>query len=127
MKELAAKLGFVYVGEALPKSLELSGTPIAGQTKAWNVIDGEVGGVRIIVFDCRIGSGKGSWQRTVVAARTPPSGSKQYFRDPSLLSERSGAWLITYRHRAVSLVPRGLIPVEELERHLSTFQKITWC
>src|SRR5512138_2973808 len=70
IRALAVKLGFTYIGTALPRSLSLKGTELASCSSVWNVIDGEPHGIRVIGFDCRIGQGKGSWRRTVVAVQS---------------------------------------------------------
>jgi hypothetical protein len=45
----------------LPRSLTLSGRPFDRTSKIWNVVDGELPGVRIVVLDCRLGIGKSNW------------------------------------------------------------------
>jgi hypothetical protein len=40
----------------------------AAAMRAWNVIEGKGHGVRVVAFDCRLGTGKGSWRRSVIAA-----------------------------------------------------------
>lgn len=70
--------------------------------------------MRVISFDCQIGTGKGSWKRTAIAAHAPP----EIFGAPVLsdfIIERSGAWSILYDPPKFSLIPRGLLPVSELE------------
>ena len=41
IRALATRSGMHYLGNALPKSLELSGTPFHRVSKVWNVLDGE--------------------------------------------------------------------------------------
>jgi len=41
IRALASRLGFYYLGDALPRSLKLDGTPFHSASKVWNVIDGE--------------------------------------------------------------------------------------
>ena len=48
IRALATRLGFHFLGTALPQSLRLSGTPFSRHSKVWNVIDGEPRGLRII-------------------------------------------------------------------------------
>lgn len=48
IRALAARSEMHYLGNALPKSLTLEGTPFYGATKVWNVIDGEPRGTRIM-------------------------------------------------------------------------------
>ena len=66
MKQVASKFRFVFLGKALPRSLILETTGLQRISSCWNVIDGERDGLRILIFDCRIGEGKGSWRRTVI-------------------------------------------------------------
>ena len=67
IRGMAIRSGFHYLGDALPRSLTLYGTPFDHASKVWKVIDGEPRGIRIIAFDCQIGVGKGSWRPTVIA------------------------------------------------------------
>ena len=119
IRALAIRSGFNYLGHALPRSLTLSGTPMDSVTSTWNVIDGERHGIRIVAFDCKIGAGKGSWRRTVIAAEsaTDVFGAVAFNHD--LTADRSGSWLILYQPKALSPIPLGLMPVSELEAHLN--------
>ena len=67
---LASSLGLKAWGDQLPSDLSLAGTPMAYRSATWNIFYGVQNGIRFIVFDCRMGTGKGSWRRTVIAART---------------------------------------------------------
>ena len=68
MRAVATRLGFEYRAETLPPSLDLRGTGLNSATSTWNVIEGKRHGVRVVAFDCRLGTGKGSWRRSVIAA-----------------------------------------------------------
>ncbi len=118
IRELAQRLGFTYIGQALPSSISLSGTLLQGATTVWNVIDGERHKIRVIAFDCRIGVGKTSWRRTVIAAQadTDTFGTVNFNRD--LTVERSGDWLFLYQPKTISLIPR-LMGVDEIEAHIN--------
>jgi hypothetical protein len=117
MRGLATRTGFHYLGRGVPKSLTLKGTGLESVTAIWNLIDGDCQGVRIIAFDCRIGAGRGSWHRTVIATDQRPE-ELITASTPELVVERSGEWSIIYQPKAFSLVPAGLMPVEEVEAHL---------
>jgi hypothetical protein len=121
IQALATRFGMHYLGNALPKSLGLSGTPFDRVSKVWNVIDGEPRGTRVMAFDCQIGAGKGSWRRTVIAVETEGniSGRLRVERDMTLYS--SGRWQILYRPRqgAFSFGMAGLTPIEKLEASLN--------
>lgn len=130
IKNIAARLNFRYIGASLPSSLTLNGTEIARATTFWNVLDGEPNGVRVIAFDCRIGEGKGSCRRTVIAAKTPNDIFRpiisELFRpvlsEADLAIDRSGDWAIMYQSIARSIVPAGLMPIQELETRLQSIR-----
>jgi hypothetical protein len=122
IRAMAARLGFVYLGRELPKSLSLHGTPIEGASSTWNVIDGERRGIRVVAFDCRIGNGKGSWRRTVIAAQSPRDVFDVVRFNGDLTVGRSGKWAILYQPKTFSFIPTGLMPLSELEAHMDAFQ-----
>jgi|HubBroStandDraft_6_1064221.scaffolds.fasta_scaffold1212572_1 hypothetical protein len=115
LRQLASKLRFVYLGKALPSSLILETTGLKGISSCWNVIDGERNGLRILIFDCRIGEGKGSWRRTVVAAQ----GNPYIFRNVpfvlNLSSEQTGDWTVLYQPKSFGIYPPGLMATTEIE------------
>lgn len=119
IRELAIRLGFHYLGEALPRSLTLYGTPFDPASRVWNVIDGEPGGIRIISFDCQIGIGKGSWRRTVLAVE---SGSDlSLLLSPEMTIDSAGQWKVLYRPKAsMNFRIAGLMPLVELESYLNS-------
>jgi hypothetical protein len=117
IRVLASQAGFHYLGNALPRSFPLQG-PLEDVASAWNVIDGERKGVRIIAFDCQIGTGKSSWRRTVIAAEAGYDVFGATAFDVDLPVERSGDWVILFRPRSFSVMPVGLMPVAELEARL---------
>lgn len=118
VRELANRCGFIYIGGAFPQSLTLQGTPFERVSSIWNVIDGECHGIRVVAFDCRIGSGKGSWCRTAIAMQTPTDvfGTTMFSGD--LTVHHSGEWAVIYQPKTFSLIPPGLMPVPELEARL---------
>jgi hypothetical protein len=69
---LAIRFGMHYLGNALPKSLRLEGTPFHRTSRVWNVVDGEPRGTRIMAFDWQVGEGKHSWRRSVVEVAAFP-------------------------------------------------------
>jgi hypothetical protein len=119
IRALATRSGFSYLGRTLPRSLTLNGTPIGPVTSAWNVIDGQRHGIRVVAFDCQIGVGKGSWRRTVIAAESAADVFGAVAFNHDLETDRSGSWLILYQPKALSAIPPGLMPVAELEAHLN--------
>jgi hypothetical protein len=119
IRTMAAQSGFHYLGSVLPNSLTLTGTRLRELTATWNVMDGEPNKVRVIAFDCRVGSGKGSWRRTVIAAQTPLNVFSNLPSDLDGTVERSGKWIFLYKPKAFSLVPTGLMSISELKAHLN--------
>ncbi|WP_263415948.1 hypothetical protein [Terriglobus albidus] len=105
----------MYLGNALPKSLTVSGTDIANLSSVWNVIDGERQGVRVVAFDCKIGTGKGSRRRTVIAVQRPDEGLR--YLAGNLELHRSNDWSLLYGPRA-SMIQPGLMPVTELSGYI---------
>jgi hypothetical protein len=118
MKRLAAQLGFMYIGGALPRSFSLAGTGLEAVSSIWNVIDGDRNGVRLIAFDCRIGRGKGSWTRTVIAAQSTVD-LLGPVTEPELTVEHSGAWTILCQPQALfNIRGWGFMPIAEVRARL---------
>jgi hypothetical protein len=121
VRALANRSGLHYLGNALPRSLTLGGTPFQSASKVWNVIDGEPRGVRVIAFDCRVGVGKGSWRRTVIATESGADLSDAVPFNPDMMVESAGKWKILYRPKgSVNFRIAGLMPIAELEAHLNS-------
>jgi hypothetical protein len=121
IRTLAARSGFHYLGEALPKSLTLFGTPFARFSKVWNVIDGEPHGVRIIAFDCQVGIGKRSWTRSVIAVESKGDLRSALALNPDIRVDSTRAWKILYRPKgSFNMRIVGLTPVEELQAYLTS-------
>lgn len=119
IKAMAVRLGFVFIGRALPRSVVLDGTPIEFLSSVWNVIDGEHNGVRVVAFDCRIGSGKTSWRRTIIVAQSSPDIFAKISFTSDLSVACAGKWVILYQPKAFSFIPAGLMPLDELEARLN--------
>ena len=120
IRALATRSGMHYLGNALPKSLGLDGTTFHHVSKAWNVIDGEPRGTRVMAFDCQVGVGKRSWRRTVIAVESDGDVIGHLRVQPDMAIDRSGRWQILYRPKQdFSFRIAGLTPVEELEANLN--------
>jgi hypothetical protein len=117
---LASTLGLKAWGDQLPSDLSLAGTPMACRSSTWNVFDGGRNGIRFVVFDCRMGTGKGSWRRTVIAARTSRDVFATIPTESSYTVDRCGEWMVFYSPKATSFFGPGLMPIAELEARLST-------
>ena len=118
VRALAATHGFHYLGEALPRSLDLTGSLLASVGSVWNVIDGEPRGTRIVAFDCKIGEGRGSRRRTVVAVKGQVGIPTVLRFDPSLRQEQVRDWVLIYRPEDTALIDVGLTPISELQAYL---------
>jgi hypothetical protein len=116
-RALAVTYGFRYLGETLPSSLDLTGSALASISSAWNVIDGEPHGTRIIAFDCKIGDGRGCLRRTALAVGTQAGISTLSRLDPRLRHEQVADWVLIYRPEDFTLVERGLTPISELRAY----------
>ncbi len=120
MARLASTLGLKSWGDRLPKDLSLAGTPLAGRSATWNVLEGAQNGIPFIVFDCRIGTGKGSWERTVIAARASRDVFATVPSDFSYTVDQCGEWMVFYPSKSISFFGQRLMPIAELEARIST-------
>jgi len=131
IKNLAASLGFHYLGPVLPKSLSIRDPWLNQMTSTRNVIDGERNGIRVVAFDCRIGEGKGSLLRTVVAAKADHNvfGSQTNHDllrsitadDDDLSVSQSGDWILLFRPKqSFELKISGLMDIDALEMHINS-------
>jgi hypothetical protein len=117
---LASTLGLKPWGDQLPGDLSLTGTPVANRSATWNVLEGVQNGIRFVVFDCRIGTGKASWRRTVIAARADRDVFATVPSDFSYTVDRSGEWMVFYSPKTVSFLGQRLMPIGELEARISS-------
>jgi hypothetical protein len=126
MGALALRRGFIFRDRTLPGSLTLHGTALERVTSYSNAMEGSCGGAHVIIFDCRIGSGKASWYRTVFAIETTgrvfPNTALDMTSDTALnlVSERVGSWTILYRPWKAALVAHGLTPIPQIETVLGS-------
>ena len=117
MRRLARKLGFSYLRRTLPGALSLYGTPFAGMSSTWNVLDKQdKGRNHVVVFDCQVGEKQSSWRRTVIAARTGSTTLPQELFGATMRVQNSGGWSIAYYPQEAK---RGLMPLRELRAHLA--------
>ena len=118
IQSLASRYWYHYLGRGVPRSLTLPGTQFERATSIWNVIDGDQHGKRFIAFDCRIGVGKGSWRRTVMAVKAETDLLSAAVFSFELTVDHSDDWTILYEPKRM-FWPGGLMPVDELEARLS--------
>ena len=120
IRALATNAGMHYLGNALSKSLTLKGTPFDRVSKVWNVIDGEPRGTRIMAFDCKVGAGRQSWRRTLIAVESDGNAFGHLSLQSDMTIDRSGGWQILYHPEShFNLRIGGLMPVEELGENLN--------
>jgi hypothetical protein len=114
IREFAHRMGLLYIGAALPKSFPLHRTSSGQARSITNVVSGDKGQKEILVFDCKLGYGKGRFSCTVVAVRGQEGGFGAARFGPDLLTEWVGEWEIVY-------TSRGLLLVEEIETLVGAF------
>lgn len=123
MVDLADLLGLKMWGDRLPPEPSLTGTPISGASATSSVMEGKQNGIPVIAFDCRMGTGKGSWRRTVIAARSSRDVFATVLSESSYTVDRTGEWIILYAPKRGFAVGGSLMPIPELEARLSTLGK----
>ncbi len=116
IRALAARIGFAYLSSELPNALVLPDDPFSKIGATSNVIDGEKDGIRVVAFDYRIGSGKGSWGGTVIAAQTAGTAFERLFSSGYTV-DRAGEWTVFYQPRELGVA--RLISVAELEARIN--------
>jgi hypothetical protein len=121
MRKFAARMEFHYLGDVVPR-VSLIGTQLEQMRLSMNVIEGERSGVRVIAFDCWLGEGRHHWRRTVIAARANAEVFAATKFDTWLITEESDGWTILYRPRELTLLPKGLMPLDELEAHIESIK-----
>ncbi len=113
MRALAWRQGLRYVGRPLPKSFSLRGYPLSQIRWARNVIQGEINGIPILIFDGVAGTGKGAPCCTVVAFVTG-AGSFPPVNPPERMT-RQRAWTAVYRFRYLQMAwALSIARIEEL-------------
>ena len=117
IRRLTKRLGFTYLRQRLPEALSLYGTLVAHRRFTWNVIDGERSQMRVIVFDCQVGEGQGSWRRTVIATKGGSNAISAANFKSGMKVDSSGGWEIRYYPQEVK---RGLMPISELKTILNS-------
>ncbi|MFY9683165.1 MAG: hypothetical protein WA424_06565 [Candidatus Sulfotelmatobacter sp.] len=117
MRALAAKWGFKYVGPRAPsfrgfRDFRKVKPPVplphacdlAGEIRqAWNVIEGQQNGVRVLIFDSVI------WGRTYCTFIACQREQNPFGMDSS--PDRviqSGGWTVLYRVRWLQIIPRSM-------------------
>src|SRR5260370_37331781 len=73
IREFALRMGFSFLGHSLPKSYPMQHTSSRLAHSICRVMTGDRRNKEVLLFDCRLGHGKGTFSRTVVAVRGEPS------------------------------------------------------
>jgi hypothetical protein len=117
MRRLAKKMGFAYLKERLPEALSLYGTSFNSRRFTWNVIDGQVNQLHVVVFDCQIGEGANNWRPTVIAIKTGSAGLSAGKLNPQMKVDSSGGWSICYYPEGTK---HALMPLKDLGAFLQS-------
>jgi hypothetical protein len=125
MRALASRLGLqfsegkphlLYLPKAhrpLPASFQVSGSPWNTVSRAWNIIEGQKNGIRVLVFDSTIGSGKGVYS-TFIAVQTDKNPFE--YKSPEEKIAHSHGWTALYRRRFWQIP--WTLSIESIENYL---------
>jgi hypothetical protein len=119
IRALAESRGFHFLGKSLPNSVPAKRLPNA-PTSVWNVIDGDVRGVRVIAFDCRFGHGRGSWRRTVIAFSGGQDRPQATMFNTDVVKEHIADWLFLYHPKGTRFFPDDLMPISEIQAYIES-------
>jgi hypothetical protein len=117
MRRIAKKLGFAYLRQRLPEALSLYGTPFTSRRFTWNVIDGQLNQLHVVVFDCQVGEGQKGCRQTVIAVRTGSMAFSAKKLKPRMKVESSGGWSILYYPEETKY---ALTPLKVLRAYLNS-------
>lgn len=100
----ASRMGFTFLGDSLPRSFPIHRTSSGTARSIRRVFAGDRKKKEIVVFDCRLGDGKGSFSRTMVAARGDPSVFGWSRFGPDLETEQVDEWTLVYGSKRLLLL-----------------------
>ena len=112
MRDLANSRRLTFLGDTLTKGFPLHKTSSSSARSLCNCVVGDEDRREILVFDCRLGHGKGSFSRTMVAFRGNESAFGWARFGPDFKTERAGDWAVVYG-------ARRLLTIAEIEALLS--------
>ena len=118
IRHCAENASLTYIGAALPKSFPFSQTSVSLASSITNAVAGKKNGKELLVFDCRLGAGKGRRSLTVLAIRGAADGFRAAPFGWNLTMETVDEWTLIYRTRSFFSFS-GLLPPEEIEALLS--------
>ncbi len=110
IKNLASDTGLTFIGDRLPRLFPIQYTSSRQAHSISRVVVGE----DLLLFDCRIGHGKISRGRTVVAARKEASVFGWARFGPDLETETASGWTLVYGSNR-------LLELEEINALMSEF------
>ena len=128
MRAFAFKLGLQYKEgkphllylpkghRPLPTWLQVKGAPWNTVTRAWNFIEGEKNGIKVLIFDSTLGSrnrGKGIYS-TFIAVRTDKNAFEN--KDSYEKIAHSNGWTALYRFRFWQIP--WTLSIQRIEEHL---------
>jgi hypothetical protein len=101
-----------------PLGFKMRCYPVCDMSKLWNVIDGEMNGIRVLIFDTKLGTGRGARYCTFFAIQT----SENLFKCISSrekIAQRAG-WTAVYRIPFIRIRPWtiSITRIEELLNNL---------
>jgi hypothetical protein len=96
IREFASRTGFLFLDDCLPKSFPIQETSSRGAHSISRAFAGDKSNTEVLVFDCRLGHGKGKFHRTVVAVRGKSSDFGWARFGPDLETEEVGGWALVY-------------------------------
>jgi hypothetical protein len=112
IRQLAQRMGFTYIGSAVPGSFPLQRTSSRSARSISIAVAGDKGNKELVLFDCMLGYGKGRFYRTVVAVRGQHTAFGVARFGPDLITEQVGEWALVYGDRR-------LLIIEEIEALVS--------
>lgn len=108
IRQLAQRMGFTYIGSVVPGIFPLPSKSSGSTQSMCRAIAGDRGNRELVLFDYRVGQGKGSFFRTVAAVRGPDTAFGIARFGPDLVAEQVGEWALVYGDRR-------LLTIEEIE------------
>jgi hypothetical protein len=104
IREFAQRMGWLYIGSALPKTFPLDRTSSRTAHSVTRAVAGDIGRSEVLFFDCTIGRGRGRFQRGVVATRGTPEGFGFAQYGPDFVTEHVEDWMVVFGFHRLLLV-----------------------
>jgi hypothetical protein len=104
VRQLAQRMGFTYIGSAVPRSFPLQMTSSGSARSISRAVAGDRDNKELVLFDCMLGHGRARFYRTVVAVRGQDSVFGIARFGPDLVTEQVGEWALVYGDRRLLLI-----------------------